>query len=71
MADNNRKIDFETLLGEMMNVMSPPVPPGEPAPIESIRTCPRCGQKSRVWVSGFDGCAGCYIAARHEKEPWH
>jgi len=67
--ENPKRIDFETLLGEMMNVLNPPVSSGEPAPIKSIRTCPRCGQKSSVWVAGFDGCAGCYIAAQHEGEP--
>jgi len=61
MADKNRTISFEELVGEMMNCMKHPGP--------TANICPKCNQPAAIWIVGFEGCGGCFIRSQHEGEP--
>ena len=57
---DDRKIDFETLIGEMFTYHNADT---------TNPVCPKCGQHAAVWTGGI--CGGCYIASQHEGEPIH
>lgn len=55
---DDRKINFETLIGEMLTCHTPS---------QTNPVCPKCKQPAAVWTGGI--CGGCYIASQHEGEP--
>lgn len=56
----DRKIDFETLIGEMLLCRRADT---------NNPICPKCRQHAAVWTGEI--CGGCYIASQHEEEPIH